>query len=100
MVPLFDTIRVFTIRILKGGSPFKADRNHIHHLFLDAGFSQKITTTVCIGINLLYIGFAYACKDMEITLSFVLLFLLGTLITGLAYFLRHQRVCSQKPVNS
>ena len=100
MVPLFDTIRVFTIRILKGGSPFKADRNHIHHLFLDAGLSHKITTTLCIGINLLYIGFAYACKDMEITLSFVLLFLLGALITGLAYFLRHKRVFSQKSVIS
>ena len=29
--PLIDTIRVFTIRALKGVSPFLADRNHIHH---------------------------------------------------------------------
>ena len=29
--PLIDTLRVFILRIFKGNSPFKADKNHIHH---------------------------------------------------------------------
>jgi UDP-N-acetylmuramyl pentapeptide phosphotransferase/UDP-N-acetylglucosamine-1-phosphate transferase len=33
-IPFFDTLRVFTIRILKGQSPFIGDRNHLHHLLL------------------------------------------------------------------
>lgn len=94
MVPLFDTIRVFTFRILQGDSPFKADRMHIHHLLLDAGFSSKKITAICILVNLLFIGLAYAIKDMEITLSFVSLFLLGALLTGLAYFLKAKRIHS------
>ena len=36
-VPLFDTLRVFGIRLLKGRSPFSADRNHIRHILLDKG---------------------------------------------------------------
>lgn len=35
IVPLFDTARVFAIRLMQGRSPFSADRNHVHHLFLD-----------------------------------------------------------------
>lgn len=39
-IPLFDTIRVMTMRILRGGSPFKPDKTHLHHLFIDMGFSH------------------------------------------------------------
>lgn len=30
--PIIDLVRVFILRIVKGGSPFKADKNHIHHI--------------------------------------------------------------------
>lgn len=33
--PITDTIRVFIIRILKGQSPFMADKNHLHHYLLN-----------------------------------------------------------------
>ena len=36
IVPLFDTGRVFTIRILKGKGVFSPDRNHLHHVLIDA----------------------------------------------------------------
>jgi UDP-GlcNAc:undecaprenyl-phosphate/decaprenyl-phosphate GlcNAc-1-phosphate transferase len=39
-IPVFDTIRVFTVRIWKGKSPFEADRTHIHHLLTNQGFSH------------------------------------------------------------
>lgn len=34
-IPFFDTTRVFTSRIIRHGKPFKADRSHIHHVFID-----------------------------------------------------------------
>ena len=34
LYPLVDLLRVFILRIKKGKSPFEADRNHIHHLFM------------------------------------------------------------------
>ena len=35
LYPLLDLLRVFSLRISKGKSPFKADQNHIHHRFLN-----------------------------------------------------------------
>lgn len=56
-IPLFDTIRVFLIRILKGTSPFVPDKNHIHHCFLGMGLSQIGTVLTLATINLLVILF-------------------------------------------
>ncbi len=39
-VPVFDTVRVMTMRIFRGRSPFKPDKTHLHHLFIDMGFSH------------------------------------------------------------
>jgi len=56
-VPLFDTLRVSFIRMMKGKSPFIPDRNHIHHRLLAMGFSQ-VSTVIILGlINLLVIIF-------------------------------------------
>lgn len=40
LIPVFDTIRVFTTRIWKGQSPFVADKTHLHHLLTNQGFSH------------------------------------------------------------
>lgn len=39
-VPIIDTLAVMTARVLAGKSPFKADRNHIHHRLLGIGFDH------------------------------------------------------------
>ena len=41
--PLTDTLRIFIYRIMRGMSPFAADRNHIHHRLLDLGYGQRRT---------------------------------------------------------
>jgi UDP-GlcNAc:undecaprenyl-phosphate GlcNAc-1-phosphate transferase len=58
--PIFDTLRVFSIRIASGSSPFKADRNHIHHRMLRLGFNHFQTTVILAGANLVTIILAYA----------------------------------------
>ena len=52
IVPIFDTLRVFLVRILAGRSPFSADRNHMHHILLDNGLSHAEATAVLCGISL------------------------------------------------
>ena len=39
-VPVLDTLRVFVLRILKGRSPFIADKNHLHHIYLKNDFGH------------------------------------------------------------
>jgi UDP-GlcNAc:undecaprenyl-phosphate GlcNAc-1-phosphate transferase len=50
--PIFDTVRVFIIRITNGVSPFTADRNHIHHRMLRLGFNHFQTTIILTSINI------------------------------------------------
>ncbi|MBC3786342.1 glycosyltransferase family 4 protein [Spirosoma utsteinense] len=52
IIPIFDTLRVFLVRILAGKSPFSADRNHMHHILLDNGLSHIKATAVLCGISL------------------------------------------------
>jgi UDP-N-acetylmuramyl pentapeptide phosphotransferase/UDP-N-acetylglucosamine-1-phosphate transferase len=62
-VPLFDTCRVFLLRMLAGKSPFTPDKNHVHHCLLALGFSQITTVLLLLGLNAvviaLVINFAY-----------------------------------------
>lgn len=45
-LPLIDMVAIMYRRIKKKASPFKADRDHIHHIFMRAGFSSKETLFV------------------------------------------------------
>ncbi|MBI4843128.1 MAG: undecaprenyl/decaprenyl-phosphate alpha-N-acetylglucosaminyl 1-phosphate transferase [Nitrospirae bacterium] len=42
-VPIVDTLAVMTKRILRGRSPFFADKTHLHHLLLSFGLKAKST---------------------------------------------------------
>lgn len=46
-IPVFDTVRVMLMRIARGYSPFHPDKTHLHHLFIDMGFSHA-ATMLCI----------------------------------------------------
>jgi UDP-N-acetylmuramyl pentapeptide phosphotransferase/UDP-N-acetylglucosamine-1-phosphate transferase len=81
-VPLFDTIRVFAVRIVKGRSPFSADRRHIHHLLLIIGFSPNAITYLLVVVNLFFIGLTYSLSSLDSTLVFVILFSLGISLTA------------------
>ncbi len=45
-IPLFDLLRVFSIRIYRGRSPFRPDRNHLHHILIDTGLSHNFATFI------------------------------------------------------
>ncbi len=55
IVPMFDVVRVFAVRIFHHKSPFMADKSHIHHKFMRAGLSQHHTLVAIILISLFYI---------------------------------------------
>jgi len=68
MIPLLDTLRVFAIRIFKRRSPFSPDRNHIHHLLLDRGFSHRTITMILLSLNLGMVAFVYLARSLGCTL--------------------------------
>jgi UDP-N-acetylmuramyl pentapeptide phosphotransferase/UDP-N-acetylglucosamine-1-phosphate transferase len=84
IIPLYDTLRAFTLRILNKKSPFLADRNHIHHRLIDIGFSHVQATGILILVNVLFVVLVYFLQHwgnlllmlFQLFLSIVLTFVL------------------------
>jgi UDP-N-acetylmuramyl pentapeptide phosphotransferase/UDP-N-acetylglucosamine-1-phosphate transferase len=55
IVPIFDTLRVIVIRLLNRKSPFKADKNHMHHLLLKFGFSHLGATVILSSATICFV---------------------------------------------
>ena len=73
LLPIIDTSRVFLLRILKGRSPLMADRNHLHHKFIDAGFTDVQTALILLGCQLVLILITIGTVNMSYINSFILL---------------------------
>ena len=54
--PLIDTLRVFTIRTLKGKSPLIADKNHIHHRLTNLGMNHASAVSILYFFSILIIA--------------------------------------------
>ncbi|MFH0761086.1 MAG: MraY family glycosyltransferase, partial [Bacteroidota bacterium] len=74
IIPMFDTIRVFTLRIIKGKSPFVPDRTHLHHVFLKLGFNHLQTSGIIIMINIGLAVMTFLLRDLDPFLMLVILF--------------------------
>jgi len=64
IIPVVDTVRVFMFRVLRGRSPFVADNNHLHHRFLNMGFSHMQTTLILLGGNALFIAAGFLLQNI------------------------------------
>ena len=64
-IPILDTIFAIIRRLLKGESPSKADKFHIHHQLLNRNFSQTSTVLIIYFINILFASASviYILKD-------------------------------------
>ena len=91
IVPLLDTLRVFSIRIFKGRSPFTPDRNHVHHLLLDRGLSHAAVTFTCVGINIVFIAMAYLGKSLGPNYLLLIMLTLSFIGLGMLYYARPRR---------
>ncbi len=80
ILPLFDTLRVFTTRMIRGKSPFFPDKTHIHHLFLRCGLSHVQSTVVLVIVNICFIALAYFFQGLG-SLTLIIL-IVGTAILG------------------
>lgn len=93
-IPVFDTLRVMTMRILRGKSPFSPDKTHLHHLFIDMGFSHLGAALFILFINLMVVlAWLLTWKmDWSINAQFFTVVVLGMLVTfGFYKFMKVQQ---------
>src|SRR5206468_5067154 len=79
-IPVFDTLRVFALRIWKGRSPFSPDKNHIHHLLTNNGWSHSLAAKLicCVHAVVLILGFFLKNLPQIWGIMILFLFLLMT----------------------
>lgn len=73
LVPCLDVCRVVLGRIRRKMNPFKPDKTHIHHKFLNMGFTPRRSLVLIQLLSLAFIMFTYAMIRMGMFAWFVLL---------------------------
>ena len=92
IIPLFDTTRVFLLRMLRGKSPFSADNNHIHHCLLKIGFTHGQATILIVFANLCFIALAFLLQNIGIVWLMIVILSVATILSlYIAYLVRKQK---------
>ncbi len=66
IVPLFDTLIVFVVRIAIGKSPFEPDKLHIHHRLLFLLKDHVKVTGTIISVNLVFIVLTFTLQNLNL----------------------------------
>jgi UDP-GlcNAc:undecaprenyl-phosphate/decaprenyl-phosphate GlcNAc-1-phosphate transferase len=79
-IPLYDTVSLIISRGLRGHHPFKADRDHIHHVLMRAGLNDRDVSAVVIALAFLLggvgvLGWLLHIAEFVLFYGFVLLFI-------------------------
>lgn len=75
ILPIFDVIRVFVLRLIRRSLPFRADNNHTHHRLLRLGFNHRQSTLILMSFNnsLLSIVIYFRSMGNEVLMAFLFL---------------------------
>lgn len=101
---IYDTVEVVARRLLRGASPFSADKEHLHHVFLMAKFSVTETVLTLGGFTLVGVLIGMGTTVIHIPDSalfaafilFGLLFLRWILHTWSVMRFLHRSICRRQ----
>lgn len=84
-LPLMDTVGVMIRRVWLGKSPFRADRHHLHHLFVRAGFRVGDIVAIAVMVQAAFAlfgigGFLLGVPEYLMFWLFLVVFAVYTLI--------------------
>ena len=89
IVPIFDTLRVFIIRLKDKKSPFVGDRNHLHHILIDSGLSHFQTSVILWTFTLIStILFLTISEATDNTTSLYILIVIFAIYMWIAHVLK------------
>ena len=86
-IPLMDMVAIMYRRLRKGMSPFSADRQHIHHLIMRAGFTSRqafvlitLAAALLAGVGVIGEHLSFVPEWVMLALFFVAFLLYGICI--------------------
>ncbi|MCQ2205668.1 MAG: undecaprenyl/decaprenyl-phosphate alpha-N-acetylglucosaminyl 1-phosphate transferase [Bacteroidaceae bacterium] len=73
LVPCFDLCRVALCRLRRHRGIFEADRTHLHHKFMAAGFSMHATLAAIVALQLAFLLVNIALFHLGLRMEFIVL---------------------------
>ena len=93
IIPMIDTFSVYTNRLIKGGSPFSADRSHVHHIILSRTNSHLLTSLFMSALSLILLVIfsmlAFRLSAVSFICSFFVTFFVLVLL--ISYFRKNTK---------
>jgi len=83
-LPVIDTLVVMMERIAQGGSPFQADKKHLHHKFIRLGFFHSESVLIIYSIQAFLLTMGFILRDQS---DLLLLFLYLLYSSGIIFML-------------
>ena len=90
-IPLFDTLRVFIVRVVKGKHPLYPGRGHIHHALLDLGIGHKRTALLLYIYSLLLIICSYFLLELDTNIGILILAIVSYILLFIPFYLLSKR---------
>ncbi len=93
-IPVADMIRVTLVRIIHGDSPFKADRQHVHHILLDLlKGNHKLTTGILLLSQIVILAIFYQTHNLGILACMAILVVSFIVyMAGIAFLIRLRKL--------
>jgi UDP-GlcNAc:undecaprenyl-phosphate/decaprenyl-phosphate GlcNAc-1-phosphate transferase len=88
-IPVFDTLRVFGLRMWAGKSPFTPDKTHIHHLLTLNGWGHRFSARLLCGVHAGILILGYFLKNIRQEWGLIILFLTMLLVVFFFQKLRY-----------
>ena len=86
-IPLFDSLRVFVARVIKGKHPFRPGREHIHHALLDLEIGHARTSLILYAFSIILILFSYFLLALNINKSISILAVISFSLLLIPFYL-------------
>ncbi|MFT5250231.1 MAG: UDP-GlcNAc:undecaprenyl-phosphate GlcNAc-1-phosphate transferase [bacterium] len=88
-IPLFDSLRVFVVRAIKGNGTLTAARDHVHHALIDLGAGHKYTSLMLYMVAVIIILFTYFLLifNINVNVSIAILAVFSYLLWLIPFYL-------------
>jgi UDP-N-acetylmuramyl pentapeptide phosphotransferase/UDP-N-acetylglucosamine-1-phosphate transferase len=90
-LPIADCLRVFFIRMSKGISPMRADRNHLHYFLLDTGLKDLQAVAVILSMNALIVLIAFLMQDLGSKAVFITISIAAAIFFTIVFLIRRRQ---------
>lgn len=92
-LPIIDMLAIIVRRMRKGKSPFVADRDHIHHIFMRGGLTPRQTLLVLVSLSVLSAMCGFILEFLNLP-DLIILISFGCLCAGYSFMVLHSwRFC-------